>query len=272
MMPFRWKVEAANLCPTQFLRTTTPQSGGVTIFFHTQKSSGWGNGRRIDESSLMIAGAGDEFCLTNDAPGRWCSLYIPNGMLTDANGDATTAVASMHGVVHMSPHRFERFRLVLEQLGVAARRSPGAFESAAAQRAAERKLIGEIRNLLAVPHEAEPTHGRRVVPRREIIRMSMDFVDQQDREYLAVEQLAAVAGVSERTLRAAFHQYFGATPVQYLKLRTLHHVRKALKGADPSVATVTEIATQFGVWHFGRFARDYRFLFGELPSETVRHL
>jgi len=55
-------------------------------------------------------------------------------------------------------------------------------------------------------------------------------------------------------------------------MRTLHQIRRALKTADPSRATVSEIATQFGVWHFGRLAQDYHFLFGELPSQTLRHL
>ena len=84
-----------------------------------------------------------------------------------------------------------------------------------------------------------------------------------------MEQLAAVAGVSERTLRGAFRGYFGAAPVQYLNQRTLHMVRRALKAADPSVTTVTHV--EFGVWELGRFARDYSYLFGELPSETLRH-
>ena len=113
-------------------------------------------------------------------------------------------------------------------------------------------------------------HGRHAIPRRQIIRKSMDFVEQHEGEYLSVELLASAAGVSERTLRNAYQQYFGLAPVRYLNRRALHQVRRALQGADPSVATVTQIATQFGVWELGRFARDYRFLFGELPSETLR--
>ena len=97
----------------------------------------------------------------------------------------------------------------------------------------------------------------------------MEFADQHVGEYLSVQQLATAAGVSERTLRDAFQHCFGLAPVQYLNRRTLHQVRRGLESADPSVATVTEIATEFGVWELGRFARDYCNLFGELPSETL---
>ena len=251
-----------------------PKPGGVfSIFIPTRRSS-WisGDGRWFDDCSLMVVGPGDEFCLAAHALRRWCSLYIPNEMLPDANGDAATAISSTRGIVQLPSRRVERFRSTVERFDEAVQQAPAAFESAAAQNAAEQKLVREIRNVLAAPYEAEHTLGRHVVPRREIIRMSMDFVDQHDEECLSVEQLATAAGVSERTLRDAFQQSFGVAPVRYLNRRTLHQIRRALKAADPSVATVTEIATQFGVWQFGRLARDYRFVFGELPSETLRNL
>jgi hypothetical protein len=40
--------------------------------------------------------------------------------------------------------------------------------------------------------------------------------------------------------------------------------------SHPAVMTVTGVATQFGVWEFGRLANDNQLLFGELPSETLR--
>jgi len=248
--------------------------GGLTIFLQTQGASAFsGNGRRFDDLSLMVAGPGDEFCLAADASSRrWCSLYIPSGDLVNASGDATTTIGSMRGIFQLPPNRIEGFRSIINQLDEAVQRAPDAFKSAAAQKAVQQKLIRGVRTLLAEPRGVKPTLGRHAVPRRQIIRMSMDFVEQRDGEYLAVEQLATAAGVSERTLRDAFQQYFGVAPLRYLNLRTLHQVRRALKAADPSAVTVTETAIQFGVWEFGRFARDYRFLFGELPSETLGHL
>lgn len=247
--------------------------GGLTTFLQTQGMPAFsGNGRRLDDLSMMVVGPGDEFCLAADASSRhWCSLYIPNADLVSANGAAATAVDSMRGVSQLSSQRIQRFRSVIRQLDETVQQAPTAFDSVASQKAAKQKLIGEIRVVLALPHEVEHPPGRHVVPRKQIIGMSMDFVGQHHGEHISVEQLAAAAGVSERTLRDAFQQYFGAAPVQYLNRRTLHEVRRALKAADPFLATVTEVATEFGVWQFSRFARDYRFLFGELPSETLRH-
>ena len=247
--------------------------GGISIFIPTESPMGVsGNGHRLDESSLMINQTGDEFCIANDSSRPWFSVYVPYETLAGTSGDATTPVPLMHGFVQVPLPRIQRFRSVIGQFNEAVQRAATDFESAAAQRAAEQKLVPEIRGLLAVPHQVEPTIGRHTVPRGQIIRRSMDFVDQHEGEYLSVEQLAAAAGVSERTLRDAFQQYVGVAPVRYLNRRTLNQVRRALKAADPSMATVTEIATKFGVWQLGRFARDYRYLFGELPSETLHQL
>ncbi|HYL69403.1 MAG TPA: helix-turn-helix domain-containing protein [Candidatus Limnocylindria bacterium] len=249
-----------------------PRAGGVSIFFPTRTPAAWWwNGRQFDELSLMVDVPGADFCLAADTPRSWCSLYIPSRVLADANGDVTTAVGAKRGFFQVPPQRIMRFRSVIGQLERVAQRTPAALESAAAQKAVGQKLLREIRNLLAAPHAIESAPGRHVVPRKQIIRMAMDFVERHDGECLSVEQLATAAGVSERTLRDAFLRYFGVPPVQYLNRRTLHQIRKALIAADPTLATVTRIATEFGVWQFGRLARDYHFLFGELPSETLRH-
>jgi len=251
-----------------------PRAGGVSIFLPTRAPEAWWcNGRQCDELSLMVDVPGADFCLaTTDTRRSWCGVYIPNQVLADATGDVTTAIGSKRGFFQVSRQRITRFRSIVGQLEAIAQGAPKALESAAGQRAAGQKLLREVRNLLAAPNTVEITPGRHGVPRRQIIRMAMDFVEQHERDCLSVEQLATAAGVSERTLRDAFLKYFGVPPVQYLNRRALHQVRKALLVADPSVATVTEVATQFGVWQFGRLARDYRLLFGELPSETLRRI
>ena len=110
------------------------------------------------------------------------------------------------------------------------------------------------------------------IRRRQIIRAVMNFIDQRHGEYISVADLASAMDVSERTLRAAFHEYVDMAPARYLKLRTLNLIHDTLQDSDPSVTTITGVASRFGVWELGRLARDYQFLFGELPSETLRRV
>jgi len=44
--------------------------------------------------------------------------------------------------------------------------------------------------------------------------------------------------------------------------------RAAIRRAAPG-ETLTDICARFGVWDFGRFARQYRECFGVLPSQSL---
>jgi AraC-like DNA-binding protein len=51
---------------------------------------------------------------------------------------------------------------------------------------------------------------------------------------------------------------------------SLNGVRRGLRDAEKGVA-VQDVAAHWGFWHLGQFAQDYKRLFGELPSTTLRH-
>src|SRR5690606_8984054 len=86
---------------------------------------------------------------------------------------------------------------------------------------------------------------------------------------LLVSDLCAAAGVSERTLRNICHEMFGVSPMRLVKTRQLHEVRRALLRATADEETVMAMAARFGIWDLSLFARNYRRLFGETPSQTL---
>lgn len=106
--------------------------------------------------------------------------------------------------------------------------------------------------------------------RSRAIRMSLELMEAEPLAELSADQLRAYAGVSERTLQYAFRDRFGLTPAAFIKARRLGAVSAMLKRSDGDDATVGDIAAQFGFWHTGQFAADYRLAFGELPSDTLR--
>jgi AraC family ethanolamine operon transcriptional activator len=85
---------------------------------------------------------------------------------------------------------------------------------------------------------------------------------------LSTAELCAALDVSERTLRGAFRQVRGMSPIASYKARRLNAVRRELKGV--ASGSIHEIAQRWGFWHPGEFASDYRRLFGELPSRTLQ--
>src|SRR5262249_33711071 len=107
--------------------------------------------------------------------------------------------------------------------------------------------------------------------RSAIMRRLRDALDDSGDTPLYVPELCARMGVAGRTLRAVCHEYLGMGPKKYLHLRRMHLVRRALRAEGAGTSTVTEIATRFGFWELGRFAVEYKALFGEPPSVTLRH-
>lgn len=87
---------------------------------------------------------------------------------------------------------------------------------------------------------------------------------------LHILDLCRISGLPARTLRHVFQEQMGVSPMRFLALRRLHMARQTLLHADPRSTTVTEIATKYGIWEFGRFSVAYRTLFGEPPSATLR--
>jgi transcriptional regulator GlxA family with amidase domain len=162
------------------------------------------------------------------------------------------------------------FRTAVDQTMIAAANCPQ-FEAAPAATRAAAELLKVASLVVGQQREGVPNReGRPRLPRQEIISRSKEFLEKRDGETASVGELAAAANVSERTLQAAFNEYYGVGPVRYLQLRKLHWIRHALRASDPEAVSVTDVAVQHGEWQFGRFASRYRRLFGELPSETLR--
>jgi transcriptional regulator GlxA family with amidase domain len=87
---------------------------------------------------------------------------------------------------------------------------------------------------------------------------------------LNIEDVAAHAAVSPRTLEYAFRDCLGIRPVEYIRMRRLAEARRLLLGVKPEQTRVSDIAQACGFTHQGFFARDYRLQFLELPSQTLK--
>jgi len=103
-----------------------------------------------------------------------------------------------------------------------------------------------------------------------IVSRFEEFLESHPDQPLYLAEICAAISTTERTLRAACEAHFDMGPIRYLSLRRMHLVHRALLSADHRSTNVTQVATDHGFWELGRFAVNYRAIFGEMPSATLR--
>lgn len=228
---------------------------------------------------------------------RWCGAALAPGdfLRVEEPWELTSS-----GPLDLAAFAVDRARLreVEDHLAGGARRSPPAGNSRGRTPHA-RQLSERLRGLLAALRAApvgavalaaaeadllhlaaslrrDLTPGRESIEpvpasaRRRTVRRVEEYLDAHGEDVASVATLCAVAEVSERTLEYAFREHLGVTPVRFLRLRRLNRVRRDLLDPGRHAAGTAAAARRAGVYDLGRFAGDYRRLFGELPSETLR--
>lgn len=103
-----------------------------------------------------------------------------------------------------------------------------------------------------------------------VIKRAVELIEERPVEAWTTVGLAAELHLSVRALQAGFKREVGMAPMAYLRMVRLRRAHTALREADSAETTVRAVAMSLGLLHQGRFAVNYRALFGEMPSETLR--
>lgn len=106
-----------------------------------------------------------------------------------------------------------------------------------------------------------------VLPRS--VRRAVDAMHANAGHAWTVGELAAVAGVSNRTLQRQFLAFLRKTPGAMLRDISFERARRELLQGSPG-AKVMDIALRSGFPHCGRFSVEYRRRYGETPSQTLK--
>ncbi|MDD7938462.1 helix-turn-helix domain-containing protein [Actinomycetospora lutea] len=104
-----------------------------------------------------------------------------------------------------------------------------------------------------------------------VVRRAVEFIHSSAHRDVGLEDIANVAGLGPRGLQAAFRKHRGQTPLGYLRAVRLENAHHELVAADPTQGhTVAVIAARWWFSNPGRFAVEYRKVFGCSPSATLR--
>src|SRR2546423_4920490 len=110
---------------------------------------------------------------------------------------------------------------------------------------------------------------RRSAPTSRTVRIATALIDAAPDRAWTLSELAQGAGVSTRTLQQSFQRELGVSPLEQARRTRMERAHRDLIDADPTSASVTEIAVRWGFFHLGRFSQTYRATYHELPSQTL---
>jgi len=129
-----------------------------------------------------------------------------------------------------------------------------------------RQIEAALMSGLLAAHPAGHAATRKIEPARpRHLRLAMSHIEAHLDQQLTVEDIAAAAGTSPRSLQIAFRQHCQATPLGYWRDRRLD---RAYDDLTMGGSTVTEVALRWGFAHFGRFASAFRARHGVIPRDV----
>lgn len=131
------------------------------------------------------------------------------------------------------------------------------------------EMIGIAGDFVRLYVAAPPCLGARAAHAMRILYVIRRYLRNNVGESISLLDLCDAASTSERTIRNACEIITGESPIAFLRAMRLNQVRRSLLNATNPVR-VTEIGMRCGFLHMPQFSKDYRHLFDELPSTTIR--
>jgi AraC-like DNA-binding protein len=118
-------------------------------------------------------------------------------------------------------------------------------------------------------YSGELARPRKIVGPR-AIREAVSLLEERPAQIDSVADIAKAVGLSIRALDDGFRRHVGTPPMAYLRQVRLARAHEELLACDADVTTATDVAGNWGFWHYGRFAAAYRKRYGCTPSQTLR--
>lgn len=234
------------------------------------------NGYDIDDKSFMFYRKNSEYMATTKGSCRWTyitfkpdyleeSLLEPLQVQLDKERNTSSYLQKIKEEVYL--HSFYE---IVNEISELANSNPCIFQNTDTIKGIECSLVDSqilvLSNTLN-SHEKNSDRGRK--SHEFIIRQAIEFLKANSYTPIHVLDLCSALNVRMRTLYYAFQEFYGLSPIRYLRLVRYGRARRDLINSDPEHTTVTDVAAKWHFWHFGRFSVEYRKLYGESPSETL---
>ena len=228
----------------------------------------------LTRDSLLTFHSDQEFTLTTPENFDVVAVAIPEATLLEAMQPRSTdelqnLFPKSPSVLVTAPGQLDELRNCLLSIFDPGNFEPELLAYPQVQKAMSSAIIGHLAEVLGSATRA-PLPSRSFKGRCQVVREATDYALAHTTEPITVADLCQKLNISRRMLNYCFQEVLDTNPVQYLRTLRLNGVRRELREGAGSPQAIRDIAGKWGFWHLSRFAGEYRALFGELPSDTLR--
>ena len=241
----------------------------VTLPLGDRPAPVW-DGVEMRVGEMVTFGPAERLHARSDGPCQWGAIQLPVDDFVQYGGAIRGAIPIVPAVARWRPPRAALRQL--RHLHQAAVRTAEARSGMLADREAAHGLEQQVIHALVESLSVRPVYEDTETARRHrgILASLEDLLEAEPPP--SVTAIGAALGVSQHMLRECCKKNLGLDPSRYRRLRGMQRARRALRHESPDTASVSAVARRCGFRDPGRFAVNYRALYGESPSTTLRRL
>ena len=188
--------------------------------------------------------------------------------LQENERDIYNSLVSTKDLITMHPSQMKNLQEVYGKYIQSAEENPDLINEKNFQICLEEELFTALIDVLLcegnIKHSATK---ERIVQSWDKLEM---YIETHKQRPIMLSELSKATDIGQRSIFRLFKDRFNLTPKAYLNKLRLNGVRNDITQMDFTKNNITDIARNWGFWHMGQFAADYKRLFGELPSETLQ--
>jgi len=221
------------------------------------------NGRPAAPATVLLQQGDSEFELVTPSAYTIYGIVVPRDLLIDVSCRLQVeldwdALGNAEMLSLDNPQRAAFLDMLAAQLGLQA-----------GEQQSQDALVSALVSLL--DHgQPDAAVTRSLKRRQQVIDKVRDYVLANRDQPVSIPDLCAHTHTSRRTLQYCFEDILGVSPVNYLRILRLNGARRELLGAGNARRQIGEVASAWGYGTFSQFSCDYRKLFGEPASATLR--
>lgn len=251
-----------------------PWKGSRTIGVPvSMEGSGYFCGETMQENSMITLGGGDELDFRAPRKLDIVAVVVDTKLLTsyscqieERNIDAELADKR---IAPASPKQVECLRHFLLTVLNTLDSDASPLKHYQARKSLQNAILALLHTAIGGAEKQAGSPAPSLSRRRTVGRAKEYMLAHID-EPQTVADLCMAIGVSRRALQYSFEEILDINPKSYLRAIRLNGVRRELRRGNPNDISVQDVAARWGFWHMSRLSADYKRMFGEMPSETLR--